>query len=372
MDLEQENRFLRQRLLELNREAQNNEATLKRFHSRELELLTCDSLPELLNSLTDGMQNSFQIKSIQLTLKDSEHEIRHLLNNTGIPEDAFPNILFVDDLEEVNHRYRNLSSPWLGPFQNPECNSLFRDTRELRSIAILPIHCRNEMIGSLNLGSSSSDRFTRHHAYDFLARLATVAGVCLENSINRERLIISGLTDPLTELHNRRYLDRRLDEELARASRYHQPMSCLFVDADHFKKINDTYGHKAGDTALRELAVRIRSQLRANDIATRYGGEEFALLLPQTTLDEALLLAERIRLEIANTPIPLDDGNDIWITVSIGVSETLPMLGKTPHKELGDHLLSSADEAVYLAKKNGRNRIEFLQDEHTLQTSLQF
>ncbi|MEN8179951.1 MAG: DUF484 family protein [Pseudomonadota bacterium] len=372
MDLEQENRFLRQRLLELNREAQNNEATLKRFHSRELELLSCDSLPELLNSLTDGMQVSFQIKSIQMVLQDPEHEIRHLLNNIGIPESAFPNILFVDDLQTTNHRFSNLRNPWLGPFLSPDYNNLFRETRELRSIAILPIYRRNKMIGSLNLGSSSSDRFTRHHACDFLGRLATVAGVCLENSINRERLVISGLTDPLTELHNRRYLDRRLDEELARANRYNQPMSCLFVDADHFKRINDTHGHKAGDDVLRELACRIRSQLRSNDIATRYGGEEFALLLPQTTLEEALMLAERIRLEISATPITLDKGIDIWLTVSIGVSETLPMLGNTPHKELGEHLLASADEAVYLAKENGRNRIEFLQSEHSLQSSLQF
>ncbi len=372
MDLEQENRFLRQKLLELNREAQNNEATLKRFHSRELELLTCDSLPELLNSLTDGMQVSFQIKSIQLILQDPEHEIRHLLNNLGIPETAFPGIRFVDKLESINHRYRNLHSPWLGPFQSPEYAGMFSDTAELRSIAILPIYCRSRMIGSLNLGSSSSDRFTRHHACDFLERLATVAGVCLENSINRERLVISGLTDPLTGLHNRRYLDRRLGEELARASRYNQPMSCLFVDADNFKLINDTYGHKAGDIALRELACRIRSQLRTNDIATRYGGEEFALLLPQTTLDEAAMLAERIRLEVATSPITLDDGNAIKLTVSIGVSETLPMLGKTPHKEMGEHLLASADEAVYLAKNNGRNRIEYLQHEDHQQSSLQF
>ena len=158
MDLEQENRLLRQKLLELNREAQNNEATLKRFHSRELELLTCDSLPELLNSLTDGMQTSFQIKSIQLILQDPQHEMRHLLSNIGIPETAFPNILFVDDLDSINQRYCSLHKPWLGPFQSPEYDGMFKDTRELRSIAILPIFCRSRRVGSLNLGSSSSDR----------------------------------------------------------------------------------------------------------------------------------------------------------------------------------------------------------------------
>jgi diguanylate cyclase (GGDEF)-like protein len=220
-------------------------------------------------------------------------------------------------------------------------------------------------VGSLNLGSRDSERFTRQHATDFLARLGKIAGICLENTVNRERLLISGLTDPLTELHNRRYLDRRLNEELSRASRYHQPLSCLFIDADHFKRINDNHGHQAGDSVLKELANRIRSQLRASDVATRYGGEEFALLLPQTHLNEALLLAERIRQEVAQTPIYLDNGLQLSLTVSIGVSETLPMLGKSRHREVGENLLASADQALYQAKANGRNRIESLKQTAT-------
>ncbi|MEN8166377.1 MAG: sensor domain-containing diguanylate cyclase [Pseudomonadota bacterium] len=371
MDLEQENRILHQQLLELKRKAQRNEATLQRFHVRELELLTANSLPELLNSLTDGMQSSFLIQDIRLVLKDSEHEIRQLLYNTGIPEDAFPAIEFVDELETYSDYYSHLSRPWLGPFLSPEHDNLFRDIQGLRSIAILPIHCRNQLAGSLNLGSGNSDRFTRHHASDFLGRLATVGGVCLENAINRERLVISGLTDPLTQLHNRRYLDRRLHEELARSTRYQQPLSCLFVDADHFKQINDNHGHQAGDTILRELACRLRSQLRASDVATRYGGEEFALLLPQTSLTEATLLAERIRLEIASNPFPLNDGTILRLTVSIGVSEILPIPGRPPNKELGEYLLDSADQALYLAKANGRNRIEYLEDPEAKQVPLQ-
>ncbi len=305
MDLEQENRRLRQQLRELHRQAQDNEQTLKRFHARELELLTSDSLPELLNSLTDGMQSSFQTQRVQLVLHDPEHEIRRLLFNTGIPEDAFPCIRFVDDLDSVSRLYSRLKRPWLGPYLSPDHAGLFTEVEGLQSVALLPLHCRDSLVGSLNLGSDERDRFTRHHASDFLQRLASVAGVSLENAVNRERLVISGLTDPLTQLHNRRYLDRRLEEELARANRYKQPLSCLFVDADHFKRINDNYGHQVGDLVLRELACRIRSQLRASDIATRYGGEEFALLLPQTSLEEALLLAERIRLEVATHSISL-------------------------------------------------------------------
>ncbi|MEJ2611566.1 MAG: DUF484 family protein [Candidatus Thiodiazotropha sp.] len=359
MDPEEENRTLRLHLSELKRKAQRNQETLGRFHARELEVLSAESLPELLSYMTDGLLSSFEIDSIQLLLLDPEHEIRHLLNNIGTPEHAFPYVRFVDDMMSVNRRYISLKSPWLGPFLTPEYKALFNCCMDLKSMAILPLFRRNQLIGSINLGSNNQNRFTRQHATDFLARMATICGVCLENVINREHLLISGLTDPLTELHNRRYLDRRIKEELSRANRYHQPLSCLFIDADHFKRINDNYGHPTGDQVLRELANRIRSQLRASDVAARYGGEEFALLLPQTNLAEALLLAERIRLKVSSHPIPLDDGSSVELSVSIGVSETLPMLGKRHHKELISHLLASADQALYLAKAKGRNRIEY-------------
>ena len=360
MDLERENRKLRQQLLELSQEAQRSQATLERFHARELELMSADTLAELLHVMTEGLLASFKVDTLQLLLVDPEHEIRHLLSSNGINDAAYAYLRFVDELDSINPRYARLHSPWLGPFLRPEYNLLFEHPQGLESIAVLPIYCRNRLVGSINLGSREGERFTRQHATDFLARLGKIAGVCLENTINRERLLISGLTDPLTELHNRRYLDRRLHEELSRASRYRQPLSCLFIDADHFKRINDNYGHQAGDSVLKELANRIRSQLRASDVATRYGGEEFALLLPQTNLNEALLLAERIRMEVAQTPVYLENGEELTLTVSIGVSETLPMLGKSRHKEVGEHLLASADQALYQAKANGRNRIESL------------
>jgi diguanylate cyclase (GGDEF)-like protein len=360
MDLELENRKLRQQLIDLHQEAQRSQVTLERYHARELELMSADTLPQLLHIMTEGMLSSFKIDSIQLLIADSNHEFRHLLSSNGINEAAYTYLRFVDELDSINPRYARLHSPWLGPYLAPEYNALFNHHHDLKSVAILPLFCRNRLVGSINLGSRDAERFTRHHATDFLARLGKICGVCLENSINRERLLISGLTDPLTELHNRRYLDRRLNEELSRASRYHQPLSCLFIDADHFKRVNDNYGHQAGDCVLRELASRIRSQLRASDVATRYGGEEFALLMPQTNLNEALLLAERIRLEVSQSPIQLDDSQMLELTVSIGVSETLPMLGKSRHAEVGEHLLACADQALYQAKANGRNRVESL------------
>ncbi|MES9969067.1 MAG: DUF484 family protein [Candidatus Thiodiazotropha sp.] len=358
MDLKKENRLLHARLRELTQKAQENQETLGRFHARELELLSTETLPELLSCMTDGLKSSFEIKTIQVLLHDPNHEIRHLLYKNGLDEKAFPLLEFVDDMLAINPRFQRLRSPWLGPFLSPEYDQLFSDTEGLESMAILPMVRHGALIGSINLGSGEQDRFSRQLATDFLARLATICTVCLENTINREHILISGFTDPLTDLHNRRYLDRRLSEELARAARYRQPLSCLFIDADHFKRINDSHGHQAGDTVLRELANRIRSQLRASDIATRFGGEEFALLLPQTSLDEALMLAERIRMEVNSQPIPLDDGSALQLSVSIGVSETLPQSSKSQQAADAEQLLVNADQALYTAKKNGRNRIE--------------
>jgi diguanylate cyclase (GGDEF)-like protein len=359
MDIKIENRLLRQHIKELTQKAQQNQETLERFHARELELLSAETLPELLSCMTSGLKSSFEVKAIHLILHDPNHEIQHLLYKNGLNEKAFPLIEFVDDMRAVNPRFKRLRSPWLGPFLSPEFDMLFPDTTGVKSMAILPLVRHNRLTGSINLGSSEQSRFTRQLATDFLARLATICSVSLENSVNREHIMISGFTDPLTELHNRRYLDRRLDEELARAGRYHQPLSCLFIDADHFKQINDNHGHQAGDHVLRELANRIRSQLRASDIATRFGGEEFALLLPQTNLNEALMLAERIRLEVNAQPIPLDDGSSLQLSVSIGVSQSHPLSSKSQQKADGEQLLVNADHALYMAKANGRNRIEY-------------
>ena len=114
--------------------------------------------------------------------------------------------------------------------------------------------------------------------------LAGVAAVCLENAVNRERLRLAGLTDSLTGLYNRRHLEHRLVQEVTRATRYAECLSCMFVDADHFKRVNDTHGHLAGDRVLREIADRIELEVRASDVAARYGGFLMIRRLPRSTL----------------------------------------------------------------------------------------
>ena len=157
--------------------------------------------------------------------------------------------------------------------------------------------------------------------------------------------------DPLTDVANRRALNERLDEEYLRAHRYGRPMSLGMLDIDHFKRLNDTHGHPAGDYALIEVAKVIKSTLRRHDFVARYGGEEFVMVLPETAADRALLAFERVRINIESLPI-VYDGKLIPVTVSLGVASC-------PHQLLtkGQDLITLADTALYDAKRSGRNRV---------------
>ena len=169
---------------------------------------------------------------------------------------------------------------------------------------------------------------------------------------NLDQSLEAAVTDPLTGLHNRRYMTGQLDALVARAVRDGQPVSALLLDIDHFKKINDSFGHDAGDEVLREFAVRLASNVRAVDLPCRHGGEEFVVVMPETSLEDAERIAERIRMHVSGAPFRVAGGKEVLtVTISIGVASTLGT-GDTP-----DHLLKRADEALYEAKASGRNRV---------------
>lgn len=161
----------------------------------------------------------------------------------------------------------------------------------------------------------------------------------------------SATHDGLTKLNNRRELDRLLDLEYERASRYQKPLSVLMLDIDHFKQVNDQYGHLAGDKALRTIADLIRKNMRKTDIAGRYGGEELLIVAGDTALDQALVLAHRLNGIIGTTPVPISAKKNIGLTVSIGVT------CYTTNSKSAESLLEKADHALYQAKEMGRNRV---------------
>jgi two-component system cell cycle response regulator len=168
------------------------------------------------------------------------------------------------------------------------------------------------------------------------------------------RLYESAMADPLTGVYNRRYLDDHLLSEFAFAQRHGTSLSLLLIDADHFKRVNDTWGHAAGDTALRALAGHLHRSVRTEDMIARFGGEEFAVLAREISPEGAFAVAERIRLSVARTPVVLEDGQKGPLTVSIGVVR----VGGGRLFETADALLEAADEALYRAKEGGRNRCE--------------
>ncbi|MEU5938480.1 diguanylate cyclase [Micromonospora sp. NPDC047548] len=187
---------------------------------------------------------------------------------------------------------------------------------------------------------------------DDLATLRTFAGhaaVAVENVRVHEEAQRLSLTDPLTGLWNYRYLRESLRREVERASRFGRMLSILALDVDRFKRVNDTYGHTAGDAVLAEFASRIRDEIREVDLAFRHGGEEFVVLLPETDAPGAVIVAERLGAAVRDTPMVVDEHVAIPVTVSIGIA-VFP-----DHASTGQQVLDAADEALYAAKAAGRD-----------------
>jgi diguanylate cyclase (GGDEF)-like protein len=341
----------------LSDEFQRNMSILRRSQERELSLLNAEDIAELFRRMTQGLRQSYGLDAVTLVLADPEHDVRHLLAAGGTQPGKLRGLQLVEGLAGLAPQYVALRRPWLGAYRASDHSLLFPNTPSLRSIAMIPIIHKRTLLGSINFGSADETRFTRGHATDFFAHLGSIASFALENAVNRARLLRSGFTDVLTGWNNRRYLQVRLQEELARSRRDGNTLVCLMLDFDHFKDVNDNYGHAAGDTALRELTQRIEAQVRASDIAARYGGEEFVILLPATETDAGYLLAERIRKAVSVDPVEIGGDDRITITVSIGIASAAPATDSDELKTLGESLLARADVALYSAKFAGRNKV---------------
>jgi diguanylate cyclase (GGDEF)-like protein len=176
--------------------------------------------------------------------------------------------------------------------------------------------------------------------------------VLMTNERADERNRLLAMQDELTGLSNRRFIMEALALQLAQARRNSKPVSVLMIDVDYFKSINDTYGHLSGDRVLRNLATSLRSRLRAQDMAGRWGGEEFLVVLPDTDAAGATILAGNLRAEVEDARWSAQDGRSIPLTLSIGVHTC-----DSATEEL-DTVISAADQALYRAKQAGRNRVE--------------
>lgn len=215
------------------------------------------------------------------------------------------------------------------------------------SALIVPLIMRDRTIGSIFLQDCKTPRPWSIDDLTFFGALADQLSVAVENADLHEEKKLQAVTDGLTGISNRRNFNEALLREFERARRYAEPMSLAVVDLDYLKKINDTYGHVAGDDAIKAVASVLSTSSRSIDIAARYGGEEFCLLFPNTLLEEAVRIADRIRRLISE--VELDGVGPI--SASIGVAN-FPLHASEP-----DELFKRADEALYKAKQLGRNRV---------------
>ncbi|MBI5814030.1 MAG: diguanylate cyclase [Nitrospinae bacterium] len=217
----------------------------------------------------------------------------------------------------------------------------------------IPLSAGGEFVGVINVSGGGAGFFMKDD-FGVLRLMAEITAASLGNCRMHSRINRLAVTDGLTKVFNHQHFHNLLALEFERAKRFGQDLSCVMLDVDFFKRINDTYGHQAGDTVLRHIAAKLMGHLRKIDVVARYGGEEFAILLPQTNIKAAVAVAERIREDVGANPVVTEAGS-IGVTVSMGVSD---MTVKGVKKEAD--LIKKADEALYAAKHEGRNRTKVL------------
>ncbi|MEO7980158.1 MAG: sensor domain-containing diguanylate cyclase, partial [Sporichthyaceae bacterium] len=217
-------------------------------------------------------------------------------------------------------------------------------------VLAVPLRSLGNVVGVVALYDRVDGRSFDAADEDALRTLANQASIAVDNiHLHHEAQRLS-TTDALTGLWNFRYLSMSLAREIERSTRFDRPLAVLMLDLDHFKAVNDTYGHARGDTVLRELAQRVQEQIREVDTFARYGGEEFVVVLPETTVEGAAQLAERICVGVRREPFRHDGEEPLDISVSIG-GAAFPIHGQTPAT-----LMRAADQALYAAKGHGRDR----------------
>ena len=219
-------------------------------------------------------------------------------------------------------------------------------------IGAFPLVSEGEISGCI-VARSTLDALSKRDI-SYLEQLTRQSSITINRANAYSKILQYATIDALTNLNNRRQFEIRLGQEIASAKRQHNPLCAMMIDIDFFKKVNDTYGHASGDAVLRGVASIVKDTLRESDIPSRYGGEEFAILLPYTHIDEARIVGERLRKAVESAAIAIDSENidtkSIKVTISMGITEF-------NFEETGEELFERADKALYEAKTSGRNKV---------------
>jgi diguanylate cyclase (GGDEF)-like protein len=315
-----------------------------------------------INRIATAIRNSLEIDSV---LQTTVNEVGRALNlqhcalrvEGGADEQSLTNCYFRDgagnDSAEETELMGDLdaySVRLAGRFKNYVVDgrgSTDEQGQSIRPLAVVPLIYHERFMGVLLVRSDDPTRIWQENEVLLLRTVADQVTVAVNHARLYAQMAQQALTDGLTGCFNRRSFEMQLERDMHLATRMRQPISLILLDIDHFKRVNDTYGHDVGDIALRMLANGLREELRGVDTAARYGGEEFAVILPQAGLEGAVAVAERLRAHIEQTEVP-GVGR---ITASFGVA-TFPL-----HATSRDGLVATADRALYSAKHSGRNLV---------------
>ncbi len=287
--------------------------------------------------LYNSSDNTLQVKVVY-GLKDKKQE--NDINNGLIecqkmnPNSGIAGKVFIEKRSIIT----NLGS------QDPRF-SQYNDNRNISSLICVPLIAKGECIGIINITNKKNGKLFNKKDLEFIEALANQAAIAVDNA----QLYELATKDGLTKLYIHRHFYLLLESEMKRVQRYHHVLSLLMMDIDNFKHVNDTYGHLTGDMVLKEIASTIQKTIRHVDIPARYGGEEFTVILPETAVRNAMIIAERVRQKISEIEVKVDNNTVIRPTVSIGLSE-YPNASEEI-KELIDY----ADKALYMSKSNGKN-----------------
>jgi diguanylate cyclase (GGDEF)-like protein len=330
---------------------------VERLLSWERGLLQADSLEQWLERAAAPPGGA----DAGLLLADATHELRPLVQGSSASSGAPLCVNFVPSLAGLAPHLLAMRSAWCGDYQAADHALLFPGVSGLRHVAILPLCRTGHVVGLFTIASADDPPPCAGLEAWVLDHAADVIVASLDRQLERARVLRGGLVDPLTGWNSQRYLQARLREEVARAQRGRGSVACLVVDVDRLQSVNDELGYGAGDSALRELAARIESQVRASDSAARVGSDAFAVVLPATDAQLALPLASRILAAVRNGPVDTGTGQARDLRVSIGVAACCPQPGQD-RKSIADQLVADAMAALYRAKRAGGDRCEVAAD----------
>jgi two-component system, cell cycle response regulator len=335
----------------------NSQELLRPVLDWECALLASDSFAAWLEAAARPPGAPPEGAAVSLILADPTDELRHLTAGEGSSRDSAVPVTFVDSLEGRAPQLGVLHVPWSGVYRAADHGLLFPASLGLTHLLLLPLRRGGRLVGTYSLGGRGGVPGLALAEADILGHAATVLSASVDRLVDRARLLRGSFADPLTGWNSARYLLARLREEVARCQRYGGSVTCLVIDVDRLQQVNDRHGQPAGDLALREIAGRIESQVRASDAAARLGSDEFGVVLPSTDGPAAVPLAERILAAVARSPIGLGGGIERGLTVSMGIASLAPA-GSEDRKALADQLVANAIAALHRAKERGGGGFE--------------